>query len=285
MKHEILGQRRERKYRFVRDIGRLIEEDTLRREREGQRFGEETEHEDEPMSKVSSIYDYLVIPDIQCTGADGKVFERYDMICVAKDVERDGGIHVNFSPYRAISHFEGKGMFLPSYALSCNVLAYLFANKNDKDTNKVLMQYKDNGSGYGWHAQNTVIDWKERKIRHYPLDVDFPNYGGNDGVNQSVQRNEFGFKAKGFGDMALEDALKEKHFKDFIINLTGLPDPNVLVEIGKYFDKLARIWVPNNPSDAKYASASWLGCYDSFFCICANNCLSISNAARGVREP
>ncbi|MFH0798107.1 MAG: hypothetical protein V1906_01710, partial [Candidatus Woesearchaeota archaeon] len=88
----ILGERRERRYRFVRDIGKLIEEDTLRREREGQRFGEETEPEDEPMSKVSPIEDYLVIPDIQCIGADGKVFEEYDGICVAKDVERDGGI-------------------------------------------------------------------------------------------------------------------------------------------------------------------------------------------------
>ncbi|MFH0798057.1 MAG: hypothetical protein V1906_01455 [Candidatus Woesearchaeota archaeon] len=33
--HSILGQRRERKYRFVRDIGRLIEEDTIRLEMEG----------------------------------------------------------------------------------------------------------------------------------------------------------------------------------------------------------------------------------------------------------
>ncbi|MFH0797814.1 MAG: hypothetical protein V1906_00215, partial [Candidatus Woesearchaeota archaeon] len=227
----------------------------------------------------------LVIPDIQCIGADGKVFEKYDGICVAKDVERDGGIHVNFSPYRAISHFEGKGMFLPSYALSCNVLAYLFANRNNEDAKRVLMQYKNYGVGYGWHAQNTIIDWKERKIRHYPLDENFPEYGGSDNVNQSRQRNEFGFNVKGFDGMALEDALKKKEFEKFIINLTGLPDPNVLVEIGNYFGKPARIWVPNNPSDTEYTSASWLGCNFNDFYIDAYYGLDYGSAARGVREP
>ncbi len=287
MKHEILGQRRERRYRFVDNIGKLIAEDTARREREGQRFSEEAEHEDKPMSDVSSIDDFLVIPGIECVGAGGKVFEKYNEIYVAKDVERDGKSHICFTPYKAISYFEKKNMFLPSFALSCNVLAYLFANKDNEDCNKALMQYKVHGAGYGWHAQNTIIDWKNKKIRHYPLDEDFPQHGGNDGVNQPRRRNEFGFKVKGFGDMSLEDALKNKEFEKFIINLTGLKNPEVLVEMGAYFKKSASIWVPNNPSEATCVSASWLGCYDINFCISANNILYIYNdcAVRGVREP
>ena len=234
---------------------------------------------------VRSIDDFLVIPGIECVGPDGKVFEKYDRIYVAKDVERDGERHINFTPYKAISYFEKRGMFLPSCALSCNVLAYLFANRSDEDANKVLMHYKDLDFGYGWHAQNTIIDWKAKKIRHYPLDGDFPEYGGNDGVNQPRQRNELGFKVKGFGDMSLEDALKKKEFEKFIINLTGLKNPGVLVEIGEYFDWPARIWVPNNPSEAEYTSASWLGCYNYDFGFGADYNLLNNYAARGVREP
>ena len=281
----ILGDRRERRYRFVRDIGKLIAEDTARREKEGQRFSEEAGPEDKPISGVSSIDDFLVIPGIECVGADGRVFEKHNEIYVAKDVERDGKSHVSFTSYKAILHFEKKNMFLPSYALSCNVLAYLFANKDNEDCNKVLMHYKDHGVGYGWHAQNTIIDWKNKKIRHYPLDSNFPNDGGSDDVNQSRQRNDFRFNVEGFGDMALEDALGKIEFKNFIINLTGLKSPEVLVEIGKYFDKPARIWVPNNPSDAKYTSASWLGCCGNYFNVGAYCNLDNNFAARGVREP
>ena len=279
--HNILGQVRERRYRFVRDIGKLIEEDTKRLERGGKL----PKHEVEPISDVSSIDDYLVIPGIECVGADGAVFERYDRIYVAKDVERNGKRHISFTPYKAILHFEKKNMFLPSFALSCNVLACLFANKDNEDCNKALMQYKNRGAECGWHAQNTIVDWKNKKIRHYPLDMDFHNDGGNDNVNQSRQNAELGFDVKGLETMSMEDALKRKEFERFIINLTGLKSPEVLVEIGKYFDKPARIWVPNNPSDVKYTSASWLGCYNYSFSIVAYRGLSYNSAARGVREP
>ena len=290
----ILGERRGYSERFVPNIGRLIEEDTLRREREARLKPKDAEPNVEAAkaegeknisdSNVHSIDDFLLIPDIQCVAADGAVFERYYLIYVAKDVERDGSNHVNFTPYKAISYFEGKGMFLPSFVLSCNVLAYLFANKNNKDAQKLLMQYKDHGAGYGWHAQNTIIDWKLGFIRHYPLDGHFPKDGGSDVVNQPRPRKEFGFKVEGFGDVALEDALGKTEFKNFIINLTGLENPEVLVEIGKYFGKPARIWVPNNPSDAKYTSASWLGCNFNNLIIDANDVLVSGSAGREVRE-
>ena len=33
-------------------------------------------------------------------------------------------------------------MFLPSIALSCNILKTLYENKDDSEVNKVLMQYR-----------------------------------------------------------------------------------------------------------------------------------------------
>ncbi|MFH0798481.1 MAG: hypothetical protein V1906_03660 [Candidatus Woesearchaeota archaeon] len=75
MKHEILGQRRERKYRFVKDIGKLIEEDTRRLEREGklpkyEEAGHETVtlEEARPFVASGSGYDLMNIANTYALG-------------------------------------------------------------------------------------------------------------------------------------------------------------------------------------------------------------------------
>ncbi|MFH0752157.1 MAG: hypothetical protein V1914_01010, partial [archaeon] len=110
------------------------------------------------LKEVSSVEivnknSYLVLEDICCVDSDGIEFERYGELFVAKDIVRDvDGSQVSFTPYAAVVHLEKQKMFLPSVALSCNILAYLYANKEDSEVNKVLMQYKDKGNGRGWHA-------------------------------------------------------------------------------------------------------------------------------------
>src|SRR3989338_4296350 len=235
---------------------------------------------------VTSAADFLVLENIVCVGADKKIFERHDKLYVAKDVERNGNAHVDFTPYEATTHFEKKGLFLPSFALSCNLVAALYQNRGKADVKKVLEQYKDHGAGYGWQAQNTVIDWERRKIIHYPHDKDFPEDGGNDKINAaSVRRarTAFNFVADDFGDILLEEALQKREFSRYIRNLTGLKDPSILVEIGKYFGKPAKVWVADNPENADYTAAAWFGCGSSYLSLGRYGSLSSNSAARGVR--
>jgi len=235
---------------------------------------------------VTSAADFLVLENIVCVGADKKIFERHDKLYVAKDVERNGNAHIDFTPYEATTHFEKKGLFLPSFALSCNLVAALYQNKGKADVKKVLEQYKDHGAGYGWQAQNTVIDWKRKKIIHYPQDKDFPEDGGDDKINAASvgrARTTFSFVADDFEDMLLEEALQKREFSKYIRNLTGLKDPSILVEIGKYFGKPAKVWVADDPEDADYTAAAWFGCLSSNFNLSGNNNLNLNGAARGVR--
>ena len=165
-----------------------------------------------PDINIIDAKDFLILENIVCYGSDGKPFEQHDRIAIAKDVVRkQDGSHARFTPYQAIVHFEkaGNGLFLPSYALQCNILIALFQNRANPETNKVLMQYKDYRPGYGYHNNNTVADGEGGHIIHYPHDADFPSDGGTENINQAMSRI-----AKPFpidmdrSSSSLEDALK-----------------------------------------------------------------------------
>ena len=239
---------------------------------------------------VTSIDDFVVLKDIRCVDADGNVFEQYDELHIAKDVVRQAdGTHQSFTPYQAIVYFEQKGLFLPSMALSCNIVAALFQAAVEKkgagdtiknaESKEVLDQYKDHGAGYGWHAQNTVVDWGGRKIIHYPRDGDFPQNGGNNNINQSRSLVKLPIP-RGIGDMALVDALKNAKATKSVRNLTGLKDPAVLVQAGEYFGKTAHIWT----SPISEIRAVWLGCVNVNFNFNADGNLDYTDAVRGVRK-
>ncbi len=229
---------------------------------------EKPEPDEQP--KISNAKDYVVLENIICRDAEGKVFEQYPQLLVKKDIERDDKQkQINHNPYEWVQYFEDKGLFLPSFALSCNVLAALYGKRNDPEINKVLMQYKDYGPGYGWQAQNTVVDWRTNTIIHYPDDA---------GAKTPRQPTRLSFKRKGIKDMPLEKALKNEDYRAYVQNLTGLAKPEVLVEIGKYFGKPAHIWT----SGSRDVRAAWLGCYFSSFDFYADYVLYSCNAARGV---
>jgi len=236
----------------------------------------------------TSLESFLELKDIRCVDADDTVFEEYPVLHVRKDIDRDAdGKQLNFTPYQGAVHFESKGLFLPSTALTCNILAYLFQHKGDAEVKQVLDQYKDKGTGTGWHAQNTLVRWNQGsgKVIHYPHDADFPNNGGTNNINQGRRHTNLSFVVNNFGDVLLEEALRRPKFKRFIRHYTGLEDPSVLVEIGKEFNKPAKVWVPNNPSDVNYTSAVWVGCDSDDFILSTGNYLNGSDAARGVCEP
>ena len=249
----------------------------------------------QPSATVSSLDDYLILGDLSCVDADGNEFEKYGELYVAKDVVQGDKPysdtnsvkqHINFTPYKGAVHFEkqGNGSFLPSMALSCNIIAVLYHQRSDPTVKAVLDQYKNHGSGYGWHDQNTIVDWKNGKIIHYPSDRDFPKHGENDKINLLRQQSRLPFSFAGnFRGQLLENALKDADFAKFVKNITGLQDPSVLVDLGTYFGKAAKVWVTSDPPKLKETRAAWLGCNDISFYLDAAYDLYGSSAARGVK--
>src|SRR3989344_5320123 len=255
---------------------------------------------------VTNSGDVMLLHNLSCVDAAGKVFEQYNTLAVNKDIFRDrGAAQHNFTPYQAIVYSESKGLFLPSMALSCNIVAALFQravkleNGNyttlDQNAKKVLDQYKDHGPGYGWQAQNTVIDYNGQNIIHYPRDADFPNHGGTNNINASHPKVELPFKKKDgtwpftnkkLERMTLEEGLNHPLVSVFVKQFTGLADPSILVEVGKYFQKPAKVWFPTSPikvEDCTETRAAWFGCYCSNLYLYGNYDLNINSAARGVR--
>lgn len=239
----------------------------------------------------------VVLENIACVDADGHEFERYDKLEIDGDVVRQGGKtqHQSFTPYQAITYMKQQGKFLPSVALSCNILAALYDKKADLAYAAVLQQYKNHGAGYGWHAQNTVVDYKRNVIIHYPLDADFPQHGGTANINHGVQRRELTFvKAKNkllgtkealLKSCTLEEGLNDNHLARFVKQYTGMANPEKLIDIGKYFEKTARVWFPNKVQQCDETRAAWLGCYNfDYFSLNAIDILDYSSVARGVRR-
>jgi len=158
------------------------------------------------------------------------------------------------------------------------------------------MQYKDYGSGYSWHAQNTVIDYNAQKIIHFPHNTDFSFHGGTSNINASLTRIELPFKKKEgtwpftnkkLENMILEQGLNHPLLSTFVKQFTGLADPSILVEVGKYFQKPAKVWFPTGPikvEDCTETRAAWFGCNSNDLDLNGSDNLIINYAARGVRR-
>src|SRR3989338_5722534 len=189
----------------------------------------------EPPSRISfSEGDFLTLENISCVDADGNVFESYDHLDVARDIFRADCKQVSRTPYAHAVHCEEMGLFLPSFALTCNIVARLYEGKSDAHVEKVLQQYKDKGNGAGWHAQNTIIDFGSSKVIHYPSARDFSQ---STAVNGSQGHVALSF---------VKDSLRDPSSRGFLQQLPGLHEPEILIEIGKYFGEPAKVWFPWN---------------------------------------
>jgi len=239
----------------------------------------------EPPSRISfSEGDFLTLENISCVDADGNVFESYDHLDVARDIFRADGKQVSRTPYAHAVHCEEMGLFLPSSALTCNIVARLYEGKSDAHVEKVLQQYKDKGNGFGWHAQNTIIAYGSSEVIHYPSASDF---SGVTAVNASQSRVVLPFVKDSLEDALLKDALRDVSTRGYVQQLTGLHEPEILIEIGKYFGEPAKVWFPWNGKAGKgfkEKRAAWFGCDGTFFDLDAGNFLSIAYTARGVRR-
>jgi len=241
-----------------------------------------------PISGIGDITaDSILFENIVLKDADGNVKENHPKLYVKKDVERNAGSFIQFTPYKGIAHFEqqNNGLFLPPFGLSCRIAVELFKEKQNPEIEKALKQYWDyvsgDGKGYGWHCQNTLLDWARNVIINYPNDSDFTSHGGNDNVN-SGKRYELSFVRAGLQSMDLEAVLAGNNvgMKQFARQFTMLEQPEALVELGKYFNKTARLWIPD--ASCRDTRAAWLGCSSDSCVLVASDYLSGSGAARGV---
>ena len=229
--------------------------------------------------------DYICLENITCVDADGDVFEQYPKLYVRRDVEKDAdGKILYFTAYGAAVHLEQKAMRNPSFALHCNILAALYAQRQEPELNKVLMQYKDKGNGNGGHKPNTLISYAAQEVIHNPNDSDFPSDGGNSNIN-SGKRIALPFSRNGLKSMPLEQMLNDSVALKFAKQLTGMANPELLIELGKYFQKEAYLWVPNgDATNCNETRAAWLGCGNDNFSLLAYLNLNYDDAARGVRR-
>ena len=169
-------------------------------------------------SAIFSDSEFLRFDNISCYAADGHVTEHYDVLHVRKDIFRDGPEQINRTPYAHALYCEGNALFLPSFSLTCNLLAYAFVRKDDSSYRSFLEQYKDKGNGNGWHAQNTVINYGSSVVIHYPSAVDFDQ---SQGVNVSQKRIALSFVKDSLEDALLKDALRDPGAERYVQQLTG----------------------------------------------------------------
>ena len=238
----------------------------------------------EQKNPIISDGEYITLENMACVDADGNVFESYERLDVARDIFRSGNAQVSRTPYTHAVHCKEMGLFLPSFALTCNIVARLYERRSDAKIERVLQQYKDKGNGFGWHAQNTIIDFGSSKVIHYPSGSDFNQ---KDPINSSQPRTILPFVKDSLEDALLKDALRDASSRRFLQQLTGLHEPEILIEIGKYFGKPAKVWFPWNGKAGKgfkEKRAAWFGCDGTFFDLDAGIFLSIAYTARGVRR-
>lgn len=248
---------------------------------------------------VGSLDDYLILHDIYCIDADDKVFEDYPTLHVCKDIFReDSSKPKNFTLYQAIVHCEQNGLFLPSFALTCNLVAALYhkaVRKEadgtyttlDEDAKKVLNRYKDTGNGRAEHVQNTLVDYDTQEVIHYPSAKDFREIKA---VNTRHLRVAGSFVKATFSDSCiLEFALKNSSYTRYVRQLTGLVDPSILVEIGEYFSgQTAKLYFPWHGGTShlfKGTTTAWFG-YDGSRLNLNSTIVLLSSGgvSRGVRE-
>lgn len=248
---------------------------------------------------AGSLDDFLIFRNISCVDADDTVFEHYPELYVRKDVLHDvkGGQEIN-GHYRALVHCEENGLFLPSFALTCNIVALLYPEAVrkevdgtyttlDKDVKKVLDAYKNNeigSSDTGWHAQNTVVNYGTEEIIHYPSAEDFRE---SRVINASHLRIPQKFAKVTLYTHRLVEALNDPAHLRYVRQLTGLVDPSIFVEIGNYFGKPAELSFPwDNQGGAHHneTRASWFGCGGISFDLIGGNDLGSPAAVRVVQE-
>ena len=241
--------------------------------------------------KPLSLEDYIMLEDITCTDADGNVFEQYKRLYLAKDVIHYSPLGEKSSTFEAILTAESQGGFVPSLALTCNILAKLLQLKEDPTIDAVLRSYATLKGLGTYTVQNTIIDCGNHEIIHYPMAHELVTAGFPRTVFVNVQqRRKFPYSAFGPGPISGPVWVLHPSFlangepKRFFQNLTGLSDPIVLYNISNYLGNGFDIWTPSLFTESGTRSVA-ISLQTVGFRIHADRDINASdNVARWVRE-
>lgn len=249
MKRDYLGEAErvsEERNREVEEEERKLALEEKLRKNKAKIPAEEESDKEQKSGRILSEKDFLVLENIVCRDYRGDAFEKYEKIYVAKDILLNGSTPASFTSYAAVFNCEMRQIFLPSMALTWNILVRLYENRKNKIANDVLMQYK-----CGKYAQNTLVNYESKEIIHYPRDNDFKK-GSKDGINyfdanQGMPRIPLAFSEKAFNGWSETFRLKgshNHHLRTFLWHLTGVSDLDVLTEIGSYLNLETKAYLP-----------------------------------------
>lgn len=257
---------------------------------------------------------YLRLEDISYDDGFGNTI-HHPVVYVAKDIPRrkqpaaNGHTYQRFTSYQGIAHFQGlesaaKGFVpvLPTYRLSVAIVKRLLhtAVRREQDGSyttlneehkKVLDQYTDYGSGFGWHGQNTIIDG-HKNIIDLPKETDFPENNSDvpatykddtringKGINEDWQTRRIPIPAGltswlGFNMVNLAPGSAEYQYSQKISGET----PAFFIEWAQYYKKKPFLWTP----DRQRFNSAWLGCGNVSFYVYTGYGLGYGSACRGV---
>ncbi len=196
---------------------------------------------DVPQKKPQKIprkdRDYITIGEIVCTDYMGDEFEFHSPLEIEEDWKGTGPI---FSAY------QDEKRFLPSLALTCNILKQLYQGRNDPFQEQ-YNQYKNLSLRFlfGDIACNTAVFWEDTHARvvHYPNKGYLPQYST---LNKFVDPAELSCPISPiFKSGPLEEGLKHLRFSRFISNLTGMENPQILLDIANEMNISANIELPS----------------------------------------
>jgi len=199
----------------------------------------------EPVSS-EHISDFVELNDLKCVASSGQVIEEYPVLAVAGDIERYADSNhsmvksgVSVANVQLKKHKKG---FLPSLALTCNIVVKLYENRDLPSMQELLCQYKLRHFGDEWGVtlQNTLVNHHSYKIAHYPTMINEKD--------KSPARTEL-FTADlstRYESVSLETITLDPLLEKFVKDLTGLEDPTVLIKIADYFDADASILFPTD---------------------------------------
>ena len=248
---------------------------------------------------------YLLLQNLSCYDTQGHIFEHYDELYVQKEILRQKEttpnekkiptaqtemVPVRLTCQQAIKQYD-EDSFLPSFALTCNLLVLLHekSKAGDGEADTLLKQYQNLGKGYGWHAQNTLVNYDWNQIIHYPTSEDFERTEEQPILNEPP-RVALPFSARSLVDTDINAALDHEELLPFVRNLTGLKDPRQLIEVSKYLGLEARLQFPfrRNAQGLADAQGTFSGIYPAwlggvtYFHLSTFTVLDFAYAARGV---
>jgi len=232
--------------------------------------------------------DLLLLDDVACYWPDGNVMESFANVGVLPGVMKAAflknrnstfSVPLMCSLFNAVQLCERHSIsipkeasvyfVLPSMALECNILEYIFKHgfcdprqggtpsltafsTLDPEFARFLNKY-DNSTDYFKTLTNTLIyypkDTDGLEIFHYPSELEFSAHAGVGSINSRNHFNQVSH-SRPAGTHYLDDMLKQLKNHSWLDRmlkfLTGLKDPAVLCDIASQYNKVAVIKFPDH---------------------------------------